>query len=231
MKQTDFGILLHRISYSESSLITTFYTKTGGIQKYIFLGGKKKSGNLFPLGIYEITFYRRPDSELGKLNEVNLLSSIQEILNNPTKTVISFFIAEILHQTLKTDEADFELYNYIQTEINQLSEEEDSQLFPCLFLLRFIGYLGITPLVTNSSDDYFDLAQGEFTSNPKNHFQSISSISICHIRDYFLTNEINRDEFVKNRKEIVSILINYLTLHIPNFEGHKSLDLAKEILM
>ncbi len=31
--------------------------------------------NLFPLGIYELTFYKRPDSELGKLNQAYVIAS------------------------------------------------------------------------------------------------------------------------------------------------------------
>lgn len=103
MKQTDYGILLNRISYSESSLITTFFTENSGIQKFIFLGGKKKVGNLNPLGIYELTYYKRPDSELGKINQAELVNSMNNIFFNPTKSVIAFFVAEILYQGIKSE--------------------------------------------------------------------------------------------------------------------------------
>ena len=40
MKTSDKGFLLHRISYSESSLILVFYTQKQGLAKFIFKGGK-----------------------------------------------------------------------------------------------------------------------------------------------------------------------------------------------
>ena len=113
MKQSDYGILLNRISYSENSLITTFFTEKSGIQKFIFLGGKKKAGNLFPLGIYELTYFKRPDSELGKLNQAILDNSMNDIFFNPVKSVIAFFVSEILYQGIKSEEKDSELFSFI----------------------------------------------------------------------------------------------------------------------
>ena len=42
MKQVDKGILIHRINYSENSLIITLFTYSNGVQKFISKGVKKK---------------------------------------------------------------------------------------------------------------------------------------------------------------------------------------------
>jgi recombinational DNA repair protein (RecF pathway) len=75
MKATEEGILLHRISYSESSLVATFLTKNDGIKKFLFKGGKKKSPQLFPLSISELTFYGRKESELLNLTSLDPIGS------------------------------------------------------------------------------------------------------------------------------------------------------------
>jgi DNA repair protein RecO (recombination protein O) len=230
MKQTDIGILLNRISYSENSLIATFFTEKSGIQKFIFLGGKKKSGNLFPLGIYELTFYKRPDSELGKINQAVLVNSMQNIFLNPIKSVIVFFVAEILYQSIKTEEKDAELFLFINNEINQLESEEQLKVYPALFLLKLITYLGIKPHVENVNSQYFDLEQGVFTSNPTNLDKSINSSASRAIRDFLLENEHNTELLQANGKEVISILIAYLTIHLPSFKGQKSLELVRDIL-
>jgi DNA repair protein RecO (recombination protein O) len=230
MKQTDIGILLNRISYSENSLIATFFTEKSGIQKFIFLGGKKKSGNLFPLGIYELTFYKRPDSELGKINQAVLVNSMQNIFLNPIKSVIVFFVAEILYQSIKTEEKDAELFLFINNEINQLESEEQLKVYPALFLLKLITYLGIKPHVENVNSQYFDLEQGVFTSNPTNLDKSINSSASRAIRDFLFENEHNTELLQVNGKEVISILIAYLTIHLPSFKGQKSLELVREIL-
>jgi DNA repair protein RecO (recombination protein O) len=230
MKQTDIGILLNRISYSENSLIATFFTEKFGIQKFIFLGGKKKSGNLFPLGIYELTFYKRPDSELGKINQAVLVNSMHNIFLNPIKSVIVFFVAEILYQSIKTEEKDAELFLFINNEINQLESEEQLKVYPALFLLKLITYLGIKPHVENVNSQYFDLEQGVFTSNPTNLDKSINSSASRAIRDFLLENEHNTELLQANGKEVISILIAYLTIHLPSFKGQKSLELVRDIL-
>jgi DNA repair protein RecO len=231
MKQTDLGILLHRLSYSENSLITTFFTKTNGTQRYIYQGGKKKAGNLYPLGIYEITFYNRPDSELGKLIQTDVSSSIQPILASPIKSVISFFLAEVLKQSLTTNQEDVSLFTFLENQITELSNQEDSTIFPSLFLLDFIEHLGISPLISEESATYFDLSQGVFTSNPSVFSTSINSAATQTIKEYLEEKKINLDGFQTHRKEIVSILIQFLSIHIPNFKGEKCLEMAKEILI
>jgi DNA repair protein RecO len=230
MKQSDTGILLHRISYSETSLITVFYTQHHGIQKYIFQGGKKKAGNLSPLGIYELTYYRRPDSELGKLNEVQLLEPMHGIFASPIKLVIAFFIADVLHQSLKTDLADEPLFQFLVSSIHTLNEDSNPQFFPATFLLSYIVHLGFSPLIEDKDAHYFDIQQGIFTNSPRNIVSTLQSDAAHIIRDYMEGLEIQEVDFKKQTKEIVSILVTYLSFHIPNFKGEKCLSLAKEIM-
>ena len=110
MKNTDRAILLNRISYSESSLIVTYYTFENGIQKFIFQGGKKKAHQLFPLSLSEITYYKRPDSDLGKLTSAESYQLLKEVPFNPIKSTIAFFIAEVLLKCLKTEESEKDLF-------------------------------------------------------------------------------------------------------------------------
>ena len=119
MKSTDQAILLNRISYSETSLILTFYTLANGIQKFIFQGGKKKAHQLFPLAISEITFYKRPDSDLGKLTVVESSRILNEVLFNPLKSSVAFFIAEVLQKCLKTEEAEDHLFLFLEEKIQE----------------------------------------------------------------------------------------------------------------
>ncbi|MFM7668741.1 MAG: DNA repair protein RecO [Bacteroidota bacterium] len=230
MKQSDYGILLNRISYSENSLIATFFTEKSGIQKFIYLGGKKKSGNLFPLGIYELTYYKRPDSELGKLNQAVLDNSMNDIFFNPVKSVIAFFVAEILYQAIKSEEKDIELFSFINQEINNLENQKEVRIYPALFLLNFISHLGIKPHVEDSNSHYFDLEQGVFVTSPSNLEKTVHSNASEAIRGFLIETENYSELLQENAKEVVSILIAYLTIHLPNFKGQKSLEFAREIL-
>lgn len=230
MKTSDLGILLNRITYGENSLIATFFTEKSGIQKYLFLGGKKKAGNLFPLGIYELTFYKKPSSDLGKVDQAILVNAMNDIFNNPIKSVITFFVAEIIYQSIKSEEKDSEMWFFITNQINKLEFEKQVKTYPIFFLLNFIIHTGLKPLVEHNNSGYFDLEQGVFTSNPINVSSSINSEASSVIRNYFLEVGVNFELLNKHSSEIIEILIFYLTFHTPNFKGSKALKLAREIL-
>ncbi len=129
MKESDNAIFLHRINYSETSLIATFYTQTHGIQKFMFQGGKKKGTSLFPLSLCEITYYKRPDSELGKLTEARPSDMLIELFSNPMKATLAFFMADVIKQCLQTDQADPQLFHFLTRSIHALDAADDLFFF------------------------------------------------------------------------------------------------------
>ncbi|MFM7643772.1 MAG: recombination protein O N-terminal domain-containing protein, partial [Sphingomonadales bacterium] len=62
MTSKDLGILLDKTAYSESSLVLHFYTLDKGYQSFLFKGALKKRKALNQLGLYELSFFRRPES-------------------------------------------------------------------------------------------------------------------------------------------------------------------------
>ena len=230
MKRTDKAILLNRISYSESSLIITFYTFENGIQKFIFQGGKKKAHQLFPLAISEITYYKRPDSDLGKLTSSESKRILNELPFNPIKSTIAFFIADVLLKCLKTEESEPYLFEYLEDEIIKLDKETDLTYFPIVFLLSFSQHLGINPNKYSDTCLYFNVMEG-ILSNEKpigDIFYEGNAVQL--ISNLMDGNQVIIENTKQNREEALQILINYYQLHIPQFKNLKSLDVIREIL-
>lgn len=233
MKQTDQAILLNRISYSETSLILTFYTLKNGIQKFIFQGGKKKAHQLFPLGISEITYYKRPDSDLGKLTAVENSRMLNELPFNPIKSSIAFFIAEVLQKCLKTEEAEENLFLFLEEKIQELDKSKDISFFPISFLLDFSMYMGIYPNKEDNENKYFNVMEGIIANNipltgdiyyEGEAVQLLSAIiDSGDTIDSGINNKVNRSKGLE-------ILIHYYQLHIPQFKELKSLEVIREIL-
>jgi recombinational DNA repair protein (RecF pathway) len=144
--------------------------------------------------------------------------------------VIAFFIADVLHQSLKTDIPDEPLFQFLHSSIQNLNEVSNPQFFPATFLLSYIVHLGISPLIEEEDANYFDIQQGIFTNSPRNIVSTLQSDAAHIIRDYMEGQEIEGVAFKKQTKEIVTILITYLSFHVPNFRGEKCLALAKEIV-
>lgn len=230
MKQTDKGIILNRISYGDSSFIVTVYTLEKGIQKFIFQGAKKKKVPIYPLLIAEITYYKRPDSELGKLTAVEAKNHLQELSFDPIKSVISFFIADVLLKCLKHEYEDSELYFFLESFIQAINEADDLSHFPIHFLTEFSKHLGICPNVLDENPRYFNLIDGEL-SNQKPIGDIYSTDEIATIIYDCIENQITAQKFSKLiRKDALEAMIRYYQMHIPQFGDLTTLAIIDDIL-
>lgn len=228
MKQTDLGLFLHRIAYSESSLITTFYTQNNGIQKLVFQGAKKKKTNLFPMAICELTYYHRPDSELGKLTQVDAVVPLNDILLNPVKSLIAFFIADIVKQTLKTNEKEQEIFDFLVKTTKNLENSSDLTLFPLIFLAEYTTYIGIQPhFDTTEQPNYFNLKEGEFHSDFRPGEWCEEGENAQQLYQLF-SQQTCLPTF---KKKGLELLLNYYQLHIPRFDVDNSLAIIREVLL
>jgi DNA repair protein RecO (recombination protein O) len=229
LKQIDHGILIHKLTYSESSLILSFYTQQNGIQKFIFQGGKKKGTAIYPLSLLELTYYRRPDSELGKLTGVSASESIQHIPFHPVRSAIAFFIADVVRQCLKTEQDDEALYQFLKEKILELDTTEELALYPIFFLSDFSYHLGMFPNIPEEGGKFFILNEGEFTG-----YKPIGEIIVeGEVVDYLIKifeGERSELSHTQLKKEAFEVLLNYYALHIPKFDTSSSLDILREVL-
>lgn len=226
MKQTTIGIFLNRISYSESSVIATFYTKDDGLQKFIFQGAKKKNSNLFPLNLCELTYYRRPDSELGKLTHVDNLIVLDAIISNPIKSIIAFFIADVVRNTLLTNEKETAVFEFLKRAVFELNQTNETSIFPLIFLVEFTYYIGIKPITSDENPLYFDVKEGEFHADYRpTEWQESGDI----VQQLFCLFE-NKIITPIYRRKALEIMLNYYSLHIPRFDVSKSLEIIREVL-
>ncbi len=225
MKGSEIGIVLHRTSYSESSLIVTFYTKGAGIQKYIFQGAKKKNNAIFPLNICELTYYKRPDSELGKLTEANSLYPLTHILTNPYKSSIAFFMVDVLKHTLQTNQPEEELFSFLKNEIKALNETDSVAYFPLHFLAKLTEFIGISPSLEDNPR-YFNLIEGEFHSMFKTGEIEIHGEACQQLYNLFL----GENPAPAYKRELLNVLLHYYKIHTPRFDVTHSLEIIEEIV-
>lgn len=228
MKQVDVGFLLKRIPYSESSFVVNYFTLNHGIQSFLYQGGKKKGIALFPMAMHELTFYKRPDSELGKISQLAIDESYVNLPYDPIKSIVAYFIAEVLKQCVQTDQPEQTLFDYIKTKLKQLDATIQLENFPLIFLVEFSFYIGINPLVHSEENLSFNLNEGEF-NNDENSFDIIYKDDATDLLLAILENRV-----VSTTKATNSLALNYMVqyyeMHIPKCNLTKPLTLLKEIL-
>jgi DNA repair protein RecO (recombination protein O) len=231
LKQQSKGIFIHKSAYSESSLIVSFYTEDAGMQRFLFQGGKKKAAGLFPCSICEITYYRRPDSELGKLTEAQIYSSLSQVPFNPVHGTVAFFFADIIRNVLKSETEDRDLFLFLCRSIQQMDElkTQDLSLFVIYFLIRLTEYLGIEPQVQAQHKRFFMPSEGLFTDLERLDTITFSGEGVALIQNLLSERTILEVSSIA-KKDALDILLTYFRLHIPNFNVDRTLDILRELL-
>lgn len=226
MKENDVGIFLQRTSYSESSVIVSYFTRNHGFQKFIFRGAKKKSSHLFPLNIQELVYFRRPESDLGNLNSAESTMEVQNIPFDPIRSSIAYFLAEVLQKCLTHTEKDAHLFSFLHQQIELLDKEDNLSLFPSKFLLQLTFHLGIEPHILDENSNTFNLADGEFH---RNHTADPN----CSENATLIILELLKGETPKVnnglRKEVLNALIVYYRFHIDHFGNLKTKDIIESV--
>lgn len=228
MRATDLGIFLHRISYSETSLIISFYTQENGLKKFIFKGGKKKAHNLFPMGLSELSFLERKDSDLFQLLSAEPAFPT-DFQFDPIKGTIAFFMAEVIRKVVHVGEKDPGLFDFLTYAIHALNNSDDPQLMPVLFMIDLAEWLGIQPFIEDHADAFFNLNEGRFEGTERKEFTIVSGEVAELIKAHILGKPTVN--LAKNgRVQALETMINYFRYHVPGFNRIEAYEIVKEVL-
>lgn len=223
MKTTHQGFFLHKYHFNESSSIVIFFTEDLGLQKWVYKGGRKKSA-LNPFGYYELVCYKRPESDLGLLQSISFIDAHLMTRSSPPKLLVAFFICDVVRQSLHEGSPDQSIFNSLKTFANDLNESENIYLIPVQFLVKWMALLGISPIPILNANA-LDPANGEFLND--------SSSSQHLTTGAFTWNEyLNGKEVVSKQaaKEMLSLMMKYLSFHVPNFNATKITGILHQII-
>jgi DNA repair protein RecO (recombination protein O) len=234
VKDNDQGILLHKINYSESSLILHLFCRKYGMRKFLFQGGKKKHGNiLVPLAIVEIEFYVRLDSELAKLTSCASEIVLNQITQNPYKSAVAFFVAELLQRTLKEDvQVEEDFFLFLAAEIHELELAPFQANYPVWFLLEFMRWQGIEPKWLASDAQFFYFHEGQLTASPMSLLHADATGNTVGLLNELA--QLGKDKclaFPLNgvmRNQLIRLLLRYINVHFTGLGFPKSLDVLEE---
>lgn len=240
MLQTFKGVVLSYIKYSENSFIVKIYTDKFGMQSFIIkgLGNKKNKAQkvcLQPLSLVELNANVKESKGIHHIKTIKLDVGYHSIPFDIIKTSIAFFLAEALEKLIKEEEPNHELFVFIKSslEVFDLTTKHTHD-FHLFFLLRLTKYFGIYPLhVDEPNVKYFDFSSGSFKILKPNHVHCSSKENSSIIKILLKSNftEENMPK-IRNqeRKNILSDIIEYYSLHSLNLKTIKSKEILAEIL-
>lgn len=239
MLYTSKGIVLHHFKYGEKSIIAKIYTEKFGLQSYIINGvrskkSKNKASFLQALSLIEVNALKKENKGLQQIKNLKIDIPFQEIPFHIYKTSIAFFIAEILYKSIKEEEKNDSLFQFLYNSIQILDLQKEGYInFHLLFLCQLTKYLGFYPqnVNQNNSSIYFDLQEGIFTTTMPHHQLFLENLLSADLLTVFGTNFDSMENLnVNNRKIILNSLLNYYSLHLSNFDNLKSKKVLEEIL-
>lgn len=234
------GIILKSTPYSESSLVVHVYTELFGTQAYLLQGVRKNKSKirlsmLQNLQLLDMVVYHKENGGLQRISELKANPVFQSIPLNIVKTSVALFICELLYNTLKEQQQDEELFEFVFSSIELLDLTEGNiSNFHLWFLLRYTKYLGFFPHNNfNANSKYFDLREGLYVDTIPTQPLFLDEVS-TQILSYLQNNTWEDIKVLKlspeQRKNLLIQLINYYNIHIEHFKALKSHHVLEEVL-
>ena len=232
------GIVLRVVEYSESSLVVTAYTDLFGLQSYIVKGARKKNSKtkpsyFQPLSLVEMVVFKSSGEKLNTIQEIKINKAFASIPFDIKKQAVAFFINELLVKTIKEEEPNSSLFSFLFSSIQLLDVfTGNCSNFHLVFTLQLSRFLGFYPQGVSNGQNYFDLVNGSFISNPPQHFHFLNPQYTLLLHQIIETSLSNCDTISissETRVEFIDKLIEYYSLHIPAFKDLRSVEVLKAV--
>jgi len=230
------AIVISSIKYGDTSFIVNCYTESDGIKSYILRGvlksrkGKLKPAYFQPLTQLQIVANHNSKGNLNSLKEVEVLHFYEEMHTEIKKQAVAIFLAEVLNDSLKEEEANNHLFQYLETSFLWLDSHNEIANFHLIFLLNLTKFLGFYPELERINSSYFDLAEGTFTE----YFTTtcIEGVELTQFKKILGMNfdKISSIKFNATERQLVlAVLVRYFELHLSGFRKPKSLPILKSV--
>ena len=233
--------VLRTIKYDDHrSIVTAWSAEYGRVSLIVPAGSSREARRrralMMPLSLFEGEVDIRPGRELLSIRDVRPIMVLTELCAEPTKAVVAMFLSEALEKLLREAQADAALTIYLFDAIEQLNLMQSAigvANFPLVFLCRLAHFIGIAPDMADRHDDsYFDMCSGQFhTSKPmSNAFlepHETAFATLLNRLDFKNSQRIRLPR--QQRRQVLSKILQYYSLHHTNLENLNSLTVVNEI--
>jgi DNA repair protein RecO (recombination protein O) len=225
------AIVLSTLKYGDHSLIAKAYTSEAGLQSFMLKGifrsrkGKLKTAFFQPLTQLEIIASTSPSGKLGYIQEALLSYPYTTVHADIRKGTIALFLSEILGQSIREQEPDPALFQFLEASLQWLDQHDKIANFHIGFLIALTRHLGFYPDTINLQAPFFDLTEGAFCHEPSlnpcmsgeelDHFRAFLGTDFDAIHTIRLTQ--------KQRQRLLSQLVSYFEVHLHGFSKPRSL--------
>ncbi|MDB4097221.1 DNA repair protein RecO [Flavobacteriaceae bacterium] len=231
------AISLNYVKYSETSIIVKCLTKSDGLKSYLIKGirtSKKKKINIGffqPLTQLELDANHRNNGNLESIRSVKIINPYKTIHLDIVKNSIVMFLSEVLSKSIKEEEKNFALFNFLKDSMIWLDQSKKFSNFHIHFLIKLLSFLGISPDQSNQDLNGFNMIDGIFCKYDRSEY-CVNGEIVSNFKSFLGTEFDNSSCKVntsKQRKELIEFLIKYMQIHLPDFKRPNSLNILYEL--
>jgi DNA repair protein RecO (recombination protein O) len=233
------GIVFRVTDYRETSVVANIFTEAFGLQGYIINSVRKKNArikqNVFhPLSLVDLIVYHSERKGLYRVAEIRSSPVLLSISDDVIKTSIIFFLNEVLRKSVKEEEPNQKLFDFIFHSVQLLDMQSPANKdFHLCFLLQLTRYLGFFPQENFSQENsVFNLREGIFQEQIPSHphfIESTLSKSFFNLikisGDFSSSLNISTTE----KRLLVEKILEYYSLHIEGFGKIKSHEVLEAV--
>ena len=233
------GIVLHNRPYSDTYSIALVYTEGFGPVSYLTARSKGKKNTVsrslfYPLSVLELEAEHQNQREIQRIKEAKSHLSLSNLMLDPIKCSMGFFLAEFLSKILKEVHPNPLLFNYLADSIRVLDlSRENYANFHLSFMINLTQFMGFYPDAGSYSPGaFFDIQNGIFVRHKpsSSYFLNPDESLVFHrlLRMNYHTMKVFRLSG-RERRLIIDRILEYYRIHLVNFPDIKSLDILHEV--
>ena len=231
MQVSTKAFVFSSVKYAEADLIVSCFTKDYGLKNYLLRGilkskkGKLRASLFQPLSFLAIEAYHKDKGTLERISEARVEYPYKTLQTQIIKSSLLLFLSEILKNSVKEEEANPELFQFIEGALVWLDTHEEAANFHLLFLLKLTNYLGFYPDFSNRQFSFFNLTEGNFQQKPLGQFcQEGEPIEVLKDLNSLTFESLNTLKITKLiRIQTMDLLLHYYQLHVQGYKPPKSL--------
>jgi len=239
MNITTKAIILASIKYNEKDVIIKAFTEKNGFTSYFIKGffGKQKKKKLQkayfqPGSFLELITNQKNDEKLSYIKEARIYYHYHNLYQDFNKLNVATFLREVLIESLKNEQINESVYQFIEKEFIQLDREIFYPDYHIFFIIKLSGYLGFLPDY-QSHGSYFDMINGIFTSQKPtgNYLSPAEALLFKNYLGMIFASEKGKKFSPAERKKMIDFLMKYYQLHIAQFTIPKSISILHQIYL
>ncbi len=224
------GIALNYIRFRETSIIVKIYTEEFGIQSYIVNGVRSTKSKTNRIALFQpltlldlVVYHKSKEQTIHRLSEVRCSLPFRSLPFDFVKSSIALFMTELLVKTLREEETNLPLFQFLIESIVFLEEtQEHYENFHLQFLAKLASYLGFGAETVREMEQELNENLYPYKLEPAMRESLQAFIHLPFDYPGHLTR--------LQRSKLLDTLIFYYKIHLEGLGEIRSLEVLRELM-